>query len=252
MPSAADNGPQTTGQCVVRVAHLCKRYQTEAETREILKDVSFVLAAGQSLAIMGPSGSGKTTLLNIVGTLDTPTSGDINILGRNPFTLNERELALFRNTTVGFIFQAHHLLPQCSVLENVLLPTAVARRTEPLTPTPSPSRGEGSRERALRLLERVGLKARLHDRPARLSGGECQRAAVVRALINAPRLLLADEPTGSLDHASGEAVGNLLAELKREENLALIVVTHTLELARRMDATSVLQDGVLAAKSEGA
>jgi lipoprotein-releasing system ATP-binding protein len=218
------------------VDRLCKRFQTEAETREILKDVSFTLAAGQSLAIMGPSGSGKTTLLNIIGTLDTPTSGDVNILGKNPFALGERDLALFRNQTIGFIFQAHHLLPQCSVLENVLLPTAVA---------PSAAKGEGSAERALRLLERVGLKTRLHDRPARLSGGERQRAAVVRALINAPKVLLADEPTGSLDHASAEAIAALLSELKREENLALILVTHALDLARRMDSVSQLRDGVL-------
>ncbi|MCY3021201.1 MAG: ABC transporter ATP-binding protein [Planctomycetota bacterium] len=253
MPSAADNGPQTTDQCVVRAQHLCKRYELEAETREILKDVSLALAAGQSLAIMGPSGSGKTTLLNIIGTLDTPTSGEVSILGSNPFALAERELALFRNTTIGFIFQAHHLLPQCSVVENVLLPAIVrkpvARRPEGarggIGHEAAAGQGEDTYGRALRLLERVGLKARLHDRPARLSGGERQRAAVVRALINAPQVVLADEPTGSLDHASAENIGALLSELKREESVALIIVTHTLDLARRMDSVMQLRDGVL-------
>jgi lipoprotein-releasing system ATP-binding protein len=228
---------QAQAATVVAVEHLAKRYQTEAETREVLKDVTFALAAGQSLAIMGPSGSGKTTLLNILGTLDTPSAGQVRILGTDPFTLSERELALFRNRTVGFIFQMHYLLPQCSVLENVLLP-AVIRTTD--APAEEPY------ARAVRLLERVGLQERLHDRPGRLSGGERQRAAVVRALINAPKLLLADEPTGSLDHASAENVGALLAELKREESVALIVVTHTQELARRMDSVMQLRDGVLA------
>jgi len=238
-----------TNQCVVSVQHLSKRYETEAESREILKDITFSLSAGQSLAIMGPSGSGKTTLLNIIGTLDTPSSGEVTILGRNPFTLPERELALFRNRTAGFVFQSHHLLPQCSVLENVLLPAVVrgpvsgGERRGGIGTPPAP---EEVYARALRLLERVGLKARLHDRPARLSGGERQRAAVVRALINAPRMLLADEPTGSLDHASAENIGALLAELKREENVALIVVTHTPDLARRLDAVMQLRDGVLA------
>ncbi|MGD0090670.1 MAG: ABC transporter ATP-binding protein [Planctomycetota bacterium] len=248
MPNASDSKPDSgdtipipeqpeIGSCprnppVVSVQKLSKRYETEAETREVLKDISFTLAAGQSLAIMGPSGSGKTTLLNILGTLDTPSSGTVSILGQDPFTLPERELALFRNRTVGFVFQAHHLLPQCSVLENVLLPAIVSRSSEACA-------------RAVRLLERVGLQARLHDRPARLSGGERQRAALVRALVNAPRVLLADEPTGSLDHASAENVGALLVELKREENVALIVVTHTQELARRMDAVMQLHDGSL-------
>jgi lipoprotein-releasing system ATP-binding protein len=220
----------------VRVTHICKRFETGAETREILSDASLSIAAGKSLAIMGPSGSGKTTLLNILGTLDTPTSGSVDIFGTNPFSLNERDLALFRNTTIGFIFQSHHLLPQCSVNENVLIPTLV-NGTKP--------GGESREARAARLLERVGLKHRLHDRPARLSGGERQRAAVVRALINGPKLLLADEPTGSLDHASAENIGSLLSELKREENVALVVVTHTNDLAKKMDAIVRLADGKL-------
>lgn len=267
MAAATDHGPLTTDQAVLRVQHLCKRYETEAETREILKDVSFSLDAGQALAIMGPSGSGKTTLLNILGTLDTPTSGEVAILGKDPFALPERELALFRNQTVGFIFQAHHLLPQCSALENVLLPAIVRRPVRsPLSTAGTDSEFPNSRKfvsvpgrggsgdaagrdevyaRAIRLLERVGLKDRLHDRPARLSGGERQRAAVVRALINSPKLLLADEPTGSLDHASAENIGALLSELKREEHVALVVVTHTQELARRMDTVMELREGRL-------
>lgn len=220
----------------VNVSNLVKSFQANAETREILSGVSMTVAAGKSLAIMGPSGSGKTTLLNILGTLDTPTSGSVDIFGTNPFSLNERDLALFRNTTIGFIFQSHHLLPQCSVIENVLIPTLV-NGAKPA--------GESREARAARLLERVGLKHRLHDRPARLSGGERQRAAVVRALINGPKLLLADEPTGSLDHASAENIGGLLAELKREENVALVVVTHTIDLAKKMDATVRLLDGKL-------
>jgi len=230
MASATDNGPPATDQCIVRVEHLCKRYQTESETREILRDVSFTLAAGQALAIMGPSGSGKTTLLSIIGTLDTPTSGSVSILGSNPFALDERELALFRNATIGFVFQAHHLLPQCSVLENVLLPTVVH------------GRGEGSTERALRLLDRVGLTARIHDRPARLSGGERQRAAVVRALINGPRVLLADEPTGALDTTTSGQIMALLEEANRG-GVTLILVTHEADVATRASRTIRIRDG---------
>ena len=220
----------------VRVENLSKRFQAGDETREILTGVSLSVAAGKSLAIMGPSGSGKSTLLNIIGTLDAPTSGKVDVFGTDPFTLKESALAIFRNSTIGFIFQAHHLLPQCSVLENVLIPTLV---------NGSKPGGESRDARARRLLERVSLSHRLHDRPLRLSGGERQRAAVVRALINGPKLLLADEPTGSLDHASAENIGTLLVELMREENVALIVVTHTDELAKKMNATARLIDGKL-------
>lgn len=218
----------------VSVTKLCKQYDSGGESRRILNDVSFDVAAGQSLAIMGPSGTGKSTLLNIVGTLDSPTSGSVDIFGVNPFTLKDKELARFRNTTIGFVFQAHHLLPQCSVLENVLIPALIA-----------PAGKEAPQTRAQRLIERVGLTPRMHARPGQLSGGECQRAAVVRALINAPRVLLADEPTGSLDRASAENIGALLADLRREENVALIVVTHAETLAARMDRTLHLRDGAL-------
>ena len=220
----------------VAVVKVCKEFESGGAARRVVDGVSLEVGAGQSLAIMGPSGTGKSTLLNIIGTLDTPTSGTVDIFGTNPFTLSDRELAKFRNATIGFVFQSHHLLPQCSILENVLLPSLIA---------PAASGKETPQARAARLLERVGLTPRMHARPGQLSGGECQRAAVVRSLINAPRLVLADEPTGSLDRASAETIGTLLAELRREENVALIVVTHSENLAQRMDRTLNLRDGAL-------
>jgi len=219
----------------VQLENVTRSFKTEFETREILRGVTLQLSSGQSLAITGPSGSGKTTLLNIIGTLEAPSNGTVNLFGTQPFALSEAELAKFRNQTIGFVFQAHHLLPQRSVFENVLLPTMVKSNadTDALT------------KRALRLLERVGLSSRMNDRPARLSGGERQRAAVVRALINSPRLILADEPTGSLDQSSAHTIGTLLTELISEENVALIVVTHTPEIAQRMNRRMRLQDGIL-------
>jgi lipoprotein-releasing system ATP-binding protein len=221
----------------VIVKNLCKQYMSGSEVRHVLRDVSFTVDAGKSLAIVGPSGSGKSTLLNIIGTLDTPTSGEVSVFGTAPGSLPDEKLAAFRNSHIGFVFQSHHLLPHCSILENVLVPSIVAAQT---------SAAEKPRERALRLIERAGLTPRMNARPAQLSGGECQRAAVVRALINSPRLVLADEPTGSLDAASAEKIAALLGELKREENVALIAVTHSKELAARMDVTLALQDGKLA------
>jgi ABC-type lipoprotein export system ATPase subunit len=223
---------------LVKASHVSKQFEEGGAIRQILKDASFEVAAGQSLAIMGPSGSGKSTLLNIVGTLDKPTSGIVEVFGTNPLSLAERELAAFRNATIGFVFQAHHLLPQCSVLENVLIPTIVKRGEQA-------GAGGSVKDRAMRLLERVGLTSRMHGFPAQLSGGECQRAAVVRALINAPKVVLADEPTGSLDRASADAIGALLSDLRREENIALIVVTHSDDLAKRMDRILHLRGGEL-------
>ncbi|HEY3322584.1 MAG TPA: ABC transporter ATP-binding protein [Planctomycetota bacterium] len=242
---------------VVTTEHLAKRFHAGGETREILKDVSLRVPPQSSLAIMGPSGSGKTTLLNIIGTLDTPTSGTVSVCGLLPFTLSEAELARFRNSSIGFVFQSHHLLPQCSVLENVLLPAVLNSGVQgsgfgvqgvgkALTAgTEAGATMEGAQMRAVRLLDRVGLKARMNDRPARLSGGECQRAALVRALINRPKLLLADEPTGNLDRASADNIAKLLVELRAEEGLALIVVTHTNELAGKMERIVQLRDGEL-------
>jgi ABC-type lipoprotein export system ATPase subunit len=193
--------------------------------QQVLDGISLAIAEGESMAVIGPSGSGKSTLLNIMGALDRPTSGSVQIDGDDLSTLSENELAELRNRELGFVFQLHHLLPQCTLLENALLPTIPGGRQL------DAGEAEG---RARRLLERVGLGERIDHRPGQMSGGECQRAAVVRALINRPRLLLADEPTGSLDTASAEKLAELLMELNQEEKVALVVVTHSNELARRM------------------
>lgn len=207
------------------------------ERVEVLSGVSFDLAAGQALAVTGPSGSGKSTLLHIIGTLDRPSTGSVAIGGSDPFSLSEPELARFRNRTVGFVFQDHHLLPQYSVLENVLLPTLAF---------PDGTGAEHER-RARELLDRVGLGHRLGHRPAELSGGERQRAAVARALLRRPALLLCDEPTGSLDRVSAAAVADLLFELHRAEGAVLVVVTHSLDLAARFPARRELVAGRLEA-----
>jgi lipoprotein-releasing system ATP-binding protein len=206
----------------------------------VLRQVDLHLQSGQALAVMGPSGSGKSTLLHIVGTLDRPTSGKIRILGKDPFSLTEPELADFRNRQVGFVFQDHHLLPQCSVLENVLIPTLVNSHTR-----------ENAESRARHLLARVGLSNRLDHRPAELSGGERQRVAVARALIHHPALLLADEPTGNLDRNSAQEIGRLLLELHQQENTILIVVTHSLDLARSFPRRLEMLDGRLEAVEHG-
>jgi ABC-type lipoprotein export system ATPase subunit len=202
----------------------------------VLRDLSLDIAAGESVAIIGPSGSGKSKLLNIIGTLDQPTSGHVWLDGQDLSRLDESQLAAIRNRQIGFIFQSHHLMPQCSVIENVLVPTIADKK----------SRGRGGApERAEKLLKRVGLGERLHHRPGQLSGGERQRVAVVRALINQPKLLLADEPTGALDRASAQGLAQLLVELNREEGVTLIVVTHALDLARQMGRIVELRDGQL-------
>ncbi|MCP3978850.1 MAG: ABC transporter ATP-binding protein [bacterium] len=188
--------------------------------------------AGQAVAVTGPSGSGKSTLLHLIGTLDAPSAGTIEIDGREPYALPEAELARFRNQAIGFVFQEHHLLPQYSVLENVLVPALAF-------PGESGSRAERARE----LLDRVGLGHRLEHRPAQLSGGERQRVAVARALIMEPGLLLCDEPTGSLDGATAGAVADLLFELHEQERTILIVVTHSQELAQRFDRRLELREG---------
>ncbi|MFO0899639.1 MAG: ABC transporter ATP-binding protein [Pirellulales bacterium] len=216
------------------VADVTKEYPTRGEPLRVLRGVSFELAAGQNLAVLGPSGSGKSTLLQIVGTLDQPTSGHVNLLGEDPAKLAEPQLADFRNRRIGFVFQEHHLLPQCSALENVLIPTLAAGKTTP-----------AAAERAKRLLARVGLQDRLEHRPAELSGGERQRVAVARALIQEPALLLADEPTGNLDRTTAAAIGKLLLELQEQEQTMLIVVTHSLELAGLFQRRVELDEGRL-------
>ena len=204
-----------------------------------VRGVSLELARGESLGIMGPSGSGKSTLLNAIGTLDRPASGEIRLDGQNLAQLDDTALARVRNESIGFIFQAHFLLPQCSVMENVLVPTLACGDDAVKRAAP---------ERAQRLLKRVGLEHRVHHRPGQLSGGERQRVAVVRALINQPKLLLADEPTGALDRASADNLAQLLVELNREENVTLIVVTHAPDLAQRMQRVLELRDGKLEAR----
>jgi ABC-type lipoprotein export system ATPase subunit len=203
---------------------------------KVLRGVNLDVAGGESLAIIGPSGSGKSTLLNILGTLDRPDEGRVRLAGEDLSTLDDERLARVRNRKIGFIFQSHHLLPQCTVLENVLVPT-LADGAKDLR--------VGAEERARRLLQRVGLEARASHRPGQLSGGERQRVAVVRALINQPKLVLADEPTGALDRQSAEQLGALLVELNREEHVTLVVVTHSLELARGMGRILELRDGLL-------
>jgi lipoprotein-releasing system ATP-binding protein len=206
----------------------------------VLRDISLEIEQGQSAAIVGPSGSGKSTLLNIIGGLERPTSGRVLVEGVEVATFDENALADFRNRRLGFIFQAHHLLPQCSALENALIPTLVFPKGAARAEAP---------ERARRLLTRVGLGARLDHRPGQLSGGERQRVAVVRALINRPGLLLADEPTGALDRAAAEALARLLLELNREEKVTLLVVTHAADLAAQMQRAFELQDGQLVSSS---
>ena len=200
----------------------------------VLRDISMAVESGESLAVVGPSGCGKSTLLNLIGALDRPTSGRVLFEGTDLSQLDEQELAAFRNERIGFVFQLHHLLPQCTALENVLIPTLV---------NPSHRGKQSTVERAEALLARVGLKERMHHRPAALSGGECQRVAVVRALINSPSLLLADEPTGALDEESAEQLGDLLERLNLEEGVTMMVVTHSLTLAGRMKRLLRLRNG---------
>jgi len=216
------------------VEHLSKAFPTRGEPLTVLRDVSLSLGGGQNAAILGPSGSGKSTLLFIVGTLDTPSGGSLRLNGTDPFSLDEPRLAEFRNRHIGFVFQDHYLLPQLTVLENVLIP-AMAEG--------SPSADAIARAR--RLLGRVGLAERLDHRPAELSGGERQRAGVARALLLKPALVLADEPTGNLDRKSATAIGDLLIEMQREEQTLLVVVTHILELARRFEKRYEIDDGTL-------
>ncbi|MFT6562083.1 MAG: lipoprotein-releasing system ATP-binding protein [Limisphaerales bacterium] len=219
---------------VLRLEEVHKQYEnSDSEPVPVLNGISLTVRRGDSLAVVGPSGSGKSTLLNILGSLDSPTRGNIQLDGEELANLSEPELATIRNQKIGFIFQSHHLLPQCSVLENVLVPTlaATGRSTA------------DAAERARQLLDRVGLGHRLTHRPAQLSGGECQRVAVVRSLINRPSLILADEPTGALDHSTAESLGNLLVELNRDDQVTLIVVTHSAELAAKMGAIRQLLDG---------
>ncbi len=226
---------------MLELVHVAKTYPSLGgqEGATVLKNIDLKVDKGESLVIVGPSGSGKSTLLNIIGALDSPTQGRVLLDGKDLAGFDETELARIRNKQIGFVFQLHHLLPQCTVLENVLVPT-LADNGRPA--------GE-VRKRAMDLLERVGLENFLLHRPGELSGGQRQRVAVVRALINKPELLLADEPTGSLDKDSSENIGDLLVELNRSEQVTLIVVTHSLELAEHVGQVMELNNGLLTSRS---
>jgi lipoprotein-releasing system ATP-binding protein len=205
---------------MLEVQNLSKEYPAPGGQLLVLSEISLTLTAGDAASIIGPSGSGKSTLLYILGAMETPTSGSVWLEGRNPQELNGKELAAFRNVKIGFVFQDHHLLPQCTVLENVLVPTLVSQS------------GNSARQRAIELLERVGLGSRLHHRPHELSGGEKQRVALARALIMKPRLILCDEPTGNLDLDSTNTVMSLLFDLHKMQQGILIVVTHNMDIAQ--------------------
>jgi len=212
-----------------------------SEAVRVLERVDLEVGAGESVAVVGPSGSGKSTLLNIMGTLDRPSEGKVMLGGQDLSELDDKALARLRNRRIGFVFQLHHLLGQCTVLENVLVPTLAQGKD---------GNNREARERGEALLERVGLKERMGYRPGQLSGGERQRVAVVRALINRPTLVLADEPTGSLDRHGAEQLGELLAELNTQEEVSLVVVTHSLGLAKRMGKVLELRDGNVRALSQ--
>ena len=216
------------------VRALRKEYPHPSGALVVLDGLSLSMSRGEALAVMGPSGSGKSTMLYILGSLETPSSGTVEICGQDPFALGPSDLARFRNRSVGFVFQDHHLLPQCTSLENVLVPLL--------------ARGGASRDdaaRASELLDRVGLAERMDRLPSELSGGERQRVALARALINSPPVVLADEPTGNLDRRSAERVGSLLLELQRERNILLVAVTHSASLAARFPERAELLDGRL-------
>lgn len=223
---------------MLEVNGLSKDYAGPVGPVRVLCGIDLQVRPGQSLAIVGPSGSGKSTLLYILGALETPSSGTVLLDGKNPFQMREADVAAFRNSQVGFVFQDHHLLPQCSVVENVLVPTLVAKGDQ-----------HDAAPRARDLVERVGLGPRVDHRPHQLSGGEKQRVAIARALIRNPRLILCDEPTGNLDQESAEGVIALLLDLHKSRQTMLVVVTHNPDLARRLDAVLTLRNGHLRAEA---
>lgn len=223
---------------LAELRNVTRRFDQPASgaARTVLDDISLLIREKDSIAITGPSGSGKSTLLNILGTLDRPTSGSVLLNGADTGPMSEDDLAALRSGFVGFVFQLHHLLPQLTLLENLMLPTLALR---------NPANRQSTLDRALSLAGRVGLSGHIHHRPFQLSVGECQRAALVRALINRPKLLLADEPTGSLDAANASMMADLLADLNREQGVALVVATHSPDLADRMERKFRLVSGNL-------
>ncbi len=226
---------------LLEARNISKSYPTPRGPLPILNGVTLSLASGDAISIIGPSGSGKSTLLYILSALDPPTSGEVMLDGRNPFTLSDKDVSEFRNRQVGFVFQDHCLLPQCTVLENVLIPTMVG--------TDKNGTGKnGTEQRAKQLLDQVGLSHRLDHRPAELSGGEKQRVSIARAMIRDPKLLLCDEPTGNLDRHTALQVADLLVEINRTSRNILVVVTHSAELAGRLPKVFELVEGQLVAK----
>jgi lipoprotein-releasing system ATP-binding protein len=218
---------------MLEVHDLSKEYPAPDRPLRILANLDLSLQPGDSASIVGPSGSGKSTLLYIIGALEPPTAGTVHISGQNPYEMDEKCLAAFRNEKIGFVFQDHHLLPQCTVLENVLIPTLVAPQDKSV------------HDRALYLLEHVGLISRIHHRPQELSGGEKQRVALARALIRKPQLILCDEPTGNLDRASSDIVLSLLLDLHSKQQGILILVTHNPDMASQCAFQYRLSDACL-------
>jgi len=216
----------------ISVKSLTKQFPTPTGSLQILDGIDVVIQPENNLAVIGPSGSGKSTFLHIVGTLDHPSGGEISILGQDPSVLTEHQLAEFRNQSIGFVFQDHHLLPQLTARENVVIPAIAQGKAN-----------RSHQDRAAELLTSVGLKDRMDHRPNQLSGGERQRVAVARALMNEPKIILADEPTGSLDQVNAEAIGELLLELQKQHALTLVCVTHNDDLAKRFDQTFRLEQG---------
>ncbi|MBN2444332.1 MAG: ABC transporter ATP-binding protein [Spirochaetales bacterium] len=225
---------------IIECSHIAKHYiAPDGNTKiPVLRDISLSVKKGESVAILGPSGSGKSTLLHILGLLDYPSSGSVSMAGRDVTHVPAKDRDQLRNLEIGFVFQLHYLLPQCTVLENILIPTI---------PKGNSLTAQAALDRGHELLRRVGLGSRLHHRPWQLSGGELQRVAFVRALINSPGLLLADEPTGALDHRTSETLIKVLLDLNKEEQVSLIIVTHAVDFARMMERVFVLEDGELSA-----
>lgn len=222
----------------IELLNITKAYKNSVSlnSRKVLEEISLIINSGDSIAVVGPSGCGKSSLLNIIGTLDKPSSGKISFNAEDIANMNEPEIADLRNRKIGFVFQLHHLLPQLNLLENVLLPAMILK---------DKNLKESAHSRAMELLEYVGLTDKISQFPAQLSGGECQRAAVVRALVNKPEIILADEPTGSLDQESAEQIGNLLSKINADQKVSLVLVTHSMDLANKMNVIYKLNNGKL-------
>jgi lipoprotein-releasing system ATP-binding protein len=213
---------------------LCKEYQEDVAPVSVLENVSFTINKGEQVAVLGSSGSGKSTLLHILGALDKPTSGSVFFEQQDIFKFNDAQQATFRNQSLGFVYQFHHLLPEFTALENVAMPLLIGKYS-----------ASEAKAKAQQMLEKVGLKERLLHKPAKLSGGERQRVAIARALVTSPKLVLADEPTGNLDHKTGEGIYQLLIDLQQQTGTSFVVVTHDIELAEKLDRVLIITDGKL-------